>query len=110
MAQMDNNPGVRQSPSDGMVILCRCGRDRAVELVSVAARAGQPAAPLAGPAAAPVIHDSRAPVFDAIVTGYAMAIFDVGMTAVYAAKARRVQPHNGAVARQGSGAWRFTSL
>ena len=46
-----------------------------------------------GPAAAPIVYDSRALVFDAILSGQAMAIFDVRMTAVDAAKRRLVLLH-----------------
>lgn len=46
-----------------------------------------------GPVAEPAIYDSRALVFDAILSGQAMAIFDVRMTAVDAAKERLVRLH-----------------
>jgi LysR family glycine cleavage system transcriptional activator len=53
------------------------------------AAAGRPS----GPLAEPVVYDGRALVFDAILSGQAMAIFDVRMTAVDESKGRLVRLH-----------------
>jgi LysR family glycine cleavage system transcriptional activator len=46
-----------------------------------------------GPVAEPVVYGSRALVFDAILSGQAMAIFDLRMTAADEAKGRLVRLH-----------------
>jgi LysR family glycine cleavage system transcriptional activator len=53
------------------------------------AAAGHPS----GPVGEPVVYDSRALVFDAILSGQAMAVFDVRMTAVDESKGRLVRLH-----------------
>lgn len=46
------------------------------------------------PVAEPVVYDNRALVFDAILSGQAMAIFDVRMTAVDESKGRLLRLHS----------------